>query len=64
MLDYRTHSVENPIISLFQPYLRRFARGKIKALVEFAAKLDISVRAGLNRMEKLSVEAHNASIEL
>ena len=59
-----THSVENRIVSLSQPYLRPIVRGKIKAPVEFGAKLDISVCGGFTRLEKQSFEAYNESTTL
>lgn len=64
MFDHHTHSVENRIISLSQPYLRPIVRGKIKAPVEFGAKLDISVCGGFTRLEKQSFEAYNESTTL
>lgn len=64
MYDHRTHSVENRIVSLSQPYLRPIVRGKIKAPVEFGAKLDISVCGGFTRLEKQSFEAYNESTNL
>lgn len=59
-----THSVENRIVSLSQPYLRPIVRGKIKAPVDFDAKLDISVCGGFIRLEKQSFEAYNESTTL
>lgn len=64
MFDHHTHSVENRIVSLSQPYLRPIVRGKIKAPVEFGAKLDISVCGGFTRLEKQSFEAYNESTTL
>lgn len=59
MYDNNTHSVENRIISLSQPYLRPIVRGKAKAPVEFGAKLDISIANGFTRLEKQSFDAYN-----
>ncbi|MFZ2258841.1 MAG: transposase, partial [Clostridiaceae bacterium] len=64
MFDNRTHSVENRIVSLSQPHLRPIVRGKIKAPVEFGAKLDISVCNGYVRLEKQSFEAYNEATTL
>jgi len=64
MFDHHTHSVENRIVSLSQPYLRPIVRGKIKAPVEFGAKLDISVCGGFTRLEKQSFDAYNESTTL
>ena len=64
MFDNRTHSVDNRIVSLSQPYLRPIVRGKIKAPVEFGAKLDISVCGGFTRLENQSFESYNESTTL
>jgi len=62
MYKNNTHSVENRIVSIHQPYLRPIVRGKAKAPVEFGAKLDLSiVDRGLARIEKISFEAYNES---
>ena len=59
MHEQGTHSVENRIISLSQPYLRPIVRGKAKSPVEFGAKLDISVVDGWTRLEYQSFDAYN-----
>ena len=64
MFDNHTHSVGNRIVSFSQPYLRPIVRGKIKAPVEFGAKLDIRVCDGFARLEKQSFEAYNESTTL
>lgn len=57
-----THSVENRIVSIGQPYLRPIVRGKIKTPVEFGAKFDISIdERGYARIEKLSFDPYNES---
>ena len=57
-----THSVENRIVSISQPYIRPIVRGKAKSPVEFGAKLDMSVdENGMCRIEKLSFDAYNES---
>ena len=40
---WKTHSVENRIVSILQPYIRPIVRGKAKNPVEFGTKLDISI---------------------
>ena len=40
MYDNRVHSVEHRIVSISQPWLRPIVRGKVKAPVEFGAKVD------------------------
>lgn len=65
MLTSNTHSVENRIVSISQPYIRPIVRGKAKSPVEFGAKLDLSVdETGMCRIEKLSFDAYNESAVL
>lgn len=62
MFDNKVHSVEHRIVSISQPWLRPIVRGKVKAPVEFGAKLDLSVDGeGYGRIEKISFEAYNES---
>jgi len=57
-----THSVENRIVSIGQPYLRPIVRGKTKTPVEFGAKFDLSIdESGYGRIEKLSFDPYNES---
>ena len=54
MFENNTHSVENRIVSISQPYIRPIVRGKAKSPVESGAKLDLSVdETGMCRIEKL-----------
>ncbi len=61
MFENNTHSVENRIVSISQPYIHPFVRGKAKSPVEFGAKLDLSVDE--NGM-CLSFNAYNESAVL
>ena len=62
MYDNKTHSVENRIVSISQPYLRPIVRGKAKAPVEFGAKYDVSIdEKGHARLEKISFDPYNES---
>ena len=62
MYDNKTHSVENRIVSINQPYLRPIVRGKTKAPVEFGAKYDVSIdEKGHARLEKISFNPYNES---
>ncbi len=62
MFENNTHSVENRIVSISQPFIRPIVRGKAKSPVEFGAKLDLSVdENGMARVEKLSFDAYNES---
>ena len=60
MFKNRTHSVDDRIVSISQPYIRPIVRGKAKSPTEFGAKLDLSVdENGMSRIEKLSFDAYN-----
>lgn len=62
MYENKTHSVEDRIVSISQPYIRPIVRGKAKAPTEFGAKLDLSIdEYGMARLEKLSFDAYNES---
>ena len=62
MYDHKTHTVENRIVSISQPYLRPIVRGKVKHPVEFGAKYDVSVdEKGHARLEKISFDPYNES---
>ena len=62
MYDHRTHTVENRIVSISQPWIRPIVRGKAATPVEFGAKLDLSIDTeGYARIEKLSFDAYNES---
>lgn len=57
-----THSVENRIVSISQPYIRPIVRGKTITPVEFGAKFDLSLdENGYGRIEKLSFDPYNES---
>lgn len=59
MLDNKTHSVANRIVSLSQPWIRPIVRGKSKSPTEFGAKISISVVNGYIFVDKLSFDAYN-----
>ena len=62
MYENQVHTVPNRIVSISQPYIRPIVRGKAAALVEFGAKLDLSIdENGMARLEKLSFDAYNES---
>jgi len=64
MIDNRTHTVENRIVSISQPHVRPIVRGKAKAKVEFGAKVAISVIGGYSFVDRLSWDAYNESADL
>ena len=59
MLDNKTHSVADRIVSLSQPWIRPIVRGKSKAPTEFGAKISISVVNGYTFVDRLSFDAYN-----
>ena len=62
MYANKVHKVENRIVSISQPWIRPIVRGKVKAPVEFGAKLDLSIDAeGYARIENISFDAYNES---
>jgi transposase, IS5 family len=64
MYKDRTHSIENRIVNIYQPYVRPIVRGKDKANVEFGVKLWVSIQNGFARINTLSWEAYNESSDL
>ena len=60
MFDNNTHTVENRIVSISQPYVRPIVRGKANKPTEFGAKLHLSIdERGFARIEHLSFDAFN-----
>jgi len=59
-----THSIDNRIVNIYQPYVRPIVRGKDKAQVEFGAKLGVSIQNGYSRINTLSWEAYNEGSDL
>jgi hypothetical protein len=59
-----THSIDNRIVNIYQPYVRPIVRGKDKAQVEFGAKLGVSIQDGYARINTLSWEAYNEGTDL
>jgi len=64
MYKEHTHSVDNRIVNIYQPYVRPIVRGKDKAQVEFGAKLGVSIQNGYARINTLSWEAYNEGVDL
>ena len=59
MYAKRIPSIASRIVSLRQPWLRPIVRGKVKAKVEFGAKIDVSAYKGFVRLEHTSFNAYN-----
>src|SRR3989304_3150774 len=64
MYKEHTHSVDNRIVNIYQPYVRPIVRGKDKAQVEFGAKQGVSIQNGYARINPLSWEAYNEGSDL
>jgi hypothetical protein len=61
----RTHSVQDRIVSIAQPWVRPVVRGKANANTEFGAKVHISTDdAGYVRIERMSFDVFNESEDL
>ena len=59
LFERGTHSIEDRIVSILQPYIRPIVRGKVKATVEFGAKLSVSLVDGFAYLETLRWDAYN-----
>ena len=64
MYKSKTHSVEDRIVNIYQPYVRPIVRGKDNAQVEFGAKLGVSLQEGYARINTLSWDAYNENTDL
>lgn len=62
MYQNKTHRCKDRIVSIKEEYVRPIVRGKVKAPVEFGAKIDLSIdEKGNARIEKLSFNPYNES---
>lgn len=64
MYDKKTHSVDNRIVNIYQPYVRPIPRGKDKVSTEFGAKISASEVDGMSRVEHISWDNFNESKDL
>jgi hypothetical protein len=64
MYDARNHSCDARIVSISQPHVRPIVRGKQGKEVEFGAKIGVSLRNGFAKVDHLSWEAYNESVDL
>jgi len=64
MIDTRTHSVKDRIVSISQPHVRPMVRGKAAVKTEFGAKVAISVIGGYAFVDNISWDAYNESSDL
>ena len=64
MIDKRTNTVENRIVSISQPHVRPIVRGKANAKVEFGAKVSLNVVNGFAFVYNISWDAYNEGADL
>lgn len=64
MYDNKTHSVKDRIVNLYQPYVRPIPRGKDKSATEFGAKISASEMDGMSRVEHISWDNFNESLDV
>ena len=64
MYSLRSKRVDDRIISVNQPYVRRIVRGKVKPPIEFGAKKSVAVVNGFTFLDRLRWEAFNETDDL
>lgn len=64
MVEAKTHTCENRIVSLRQPYVRPIVRGKAGRRFEFGQKLSFNVVNGYTFIEKQSFDNFNEGVGL
>jgi hypothetical protein len=64
MIDTRTNSVPDRIVSISQPHVRPIVRGKAAAKTEFGAKVAISVVDGYAFVDNISWDPYNEGGDL
>jgi transposase, IS5 family len=64
MYEEGTHRIDDRIVSLHQPHVRPFVRGKVNQPTEFGAKVFISLVDGYAYTERISWDNFNESTDL
>ena len=64
ILDNKVNTVQDRIVSILKAHVRPIVRGKVKARVEFGAKVSASVIDGYCFLDKLSWNSYNESGDL
>ena len=62
MYRTKTHTVDDRIVSISQPWVRPIVRGKQTADVEFGSKVEMSIVDGFLRIEDLRWDAYNETL--
>lgn len=64
MYDNKKNSCSNRIVNIFQPWVRPIVRGKDKNKTEFGSKINVSEVNGFCRVDRLSWDAYNESVDV
>ncbi|MFH1120126.1 MAG: IS5 family transposase [Bacteroidota bacterium] len=64
MYDTKTNSCKDRIVNIFQPHVRPIVRGKEGKNTEFGSKINVSEVNGFCRVDRLSWNAYNESMDL
>jgi len=64
MHSEQKHRCDDRIVSISQPHIRPIVRGKVKATVEFGAKIGISLVNGFATIDNISYDAYHEGIDL
>ena len=64
MYTHRCHRIADRLVSISQPHVRPIVRGKAGTLVEFGAKISVSVVDGVSFVDRISWDAYNESVDL
>lgn len=64
MHEQRVNTVSDRIVNLYQPYVRPMPRGKDKSKTEFGAKISASEVDGMSRVEHISWDSFNESVDV
>ena len=64
MYTHRCHRIADRLVSISQPDVRPIVRGKAGTLVEFGAKISVSVVDGVSFVDRISWDAYNESVDL
>jgi hemerythrin len=64
MYDNKKNSCPNRIVNIFQPWIRPIVRGKDKNKTEFGSKINVSEVNGFTRIDRLSWDAYNESVDV
>lgn len=64
MFERRSHQIEDRIVSISQPHVRPIVRGKVKARVEFGAKVSVTMVNGYAILERQSWDNFHEGVTL